>query len=295
MRQLLLISLFATVLFSSCEEPIDDLRVIPSRIVLDGNIQADEQPLVTIWIVDAFGETVTSDILQQSKVTLQSEGSPAIILDLVNFSDTSSTFSTDFIAEAGEKCTLLIQAPGFSDLSSYTEVPKKVVVSSVATGQTGPNGGLLPNGDQFIFPLTFDDTKGKDNYYQVIVTAKNADSTTDDLYSKTIAYNVLPRPSDAKRFRETGWIFSDKDFRDSRFRSEIVILKESVLEFSKPVVSIELRSVSVDYFNFHIQNSRPKSGDLPDHNQSGTIDNVAGGVGLFGAYSSHTSDYELEF
>jgi len=262
---------------------------------MDSRIQADRSPEVSLRVVDGFGKTLKSDALQDSKVTIQAEATAAKTLRLSSFSDSSSTFCTDYLIKAGVRYTLLIQAPGFSDLNSFTEVPDNVVAYTDTSGDKGPNGGLLPKGDRYLLPLVFDDPISEDNYYHVIVTVRDIDSDEDEVISETLAFNILPRPSDAKPFEETSWIFGDKDFAGSRFRSNIVILKESIIKYPKPVVTIELRTVSVDYFNYYIQNSRPKSSDLPPHGQSGSIDNVAGGVGLFGGYSSYESSYQLEF
>ena len=89
-------------------------------------------------------------------------------------------------------------------------------------------------------------------------------------------------------------MFSDETFTNGVFTSEILISKSVVTEYAKPVVTLELRSVSVDYYNYHIQNSIPKNGTLPPHGPTGVIDNVAGGVGLFGGYSSTKTNYVLE-
>lgn len=293
MRFFILTSFLGLVLLSSCEvtKELDN----PKKIVLDSRIQADRSPEVTLKVVDAFGQTLTSDALKDSKITLQAEGSTEIPLELSSFSDVSSSFYADLLIEAGRRYTLLVQTPGFGDLYSFTDVPDKVIAFTDSSGERGPKGGLLPDGDRFLLPYSFGDPVGQDNYYHIVVTARDANSDIEVVLPETLAYTMLPVPSDAKRFEETGWLFGDKDFRGGVFSGKIVILKESVLQFPNPVVTIELRTVSVDYFNYHIQNSRPKSNNLPNHGQAGGIDNVAGGAGLFAGFSSAESTYQLEF
>ena len=295
MRFLIYTCLIGAALLSSCEEVFELNVEIPSEIDIDSRIQAGHTPEVNARVIDGRGQVINYDLLKESHVTIQPEGTGAIDLELSSFSDSSSTFLSEIVIEAGKTYTLTIQSPGLPDVSSVTEVPANVSVRKGSGGTRGPKGGILPDGNFYLLPLVFDDRIQEDNYYHIVVTIRDANSDTEVVDPVTLNFGISPMPSDARRFKETGWLFSDKDFQDNTFDANIRILKEAVLQFPDPVATLELRTVSVDYFNYHIQSSRPKSSNLPNHGQFGTIDNVSGGGGLFGGYSSDKSSYPLEF
>ncbi len=294
MRILSYIGFFGFLLLSSCEEPFS-LPDANTQIVISSFIQADKSPIVTVMVADGFGEIVHSDETDLSKVLITPEGEDQIEFELVSSTDTSSTFSSECIIEAGARYTLLIQTPGFTDLRSITEVPDIVSLRSPDDGDIGPGGGVLPKGEFFHLPIAFDDRIDQKNYYHMVVTIQNADDNLDKVDSKPAPYFLRPEPNDATPFKDRGLMFSDKTFSNDIFSSVVLVPKDFVATYEKPVVTVELRTVSIDYYNYHIQNSTPKSGNLPNHGSAGVIDNVAGGVGLFAGYSSTETSYVLEF
>jgi len=294
MRLLIFTCFLGLLLLGSCEEPFE-LSVDLPQIVINTRVQAGQTPSVTVRVVDGPGNTLTSEELQRSLVTINQEEGEEIEFELGAFSDSSATFHSSHLIEAGKRYTLLIKTPGFADLRSITEVPENLPVRTQSTGATGPNGGLLPKDDIFHLPLSFDDPKDVNNYFHIVVTVRDADTDVEAVEPDVVNFGLFPRPSDAQRYEETGWIFSDDDFTNSVFKSEILVSKELVIQYPKPVVTVELRSLSVDYFNFYVWSSQPKSGNFPTLGQHGATDNIAGGIGLFGGYSSSRSSYVLEY
>lgn len=288
MRTLTLTSLLLSVLLLSCEEPIE--LDVPPQIVLQTRIQAGLSPIVTIRLVDGVGNPINSEVLKESEVSIRPRSAEQITLQSISATDVSSTFTNDFIVEAGETYTLLIKTPGFADLRSVTAVPERIPFRSNNQG----NDVILPNGEFFYIPVAFDDRPDEGNYFHMVLSIRNAESE-EGIASEPLAFRLEPHPTDASPFEDTGWMFSDETFADDTFIADILVPKSLVAEFTKPVVTLDLRSVSVDYYNYHLQNSVPKNGTLPDSGPVGVIDNVAGGVGLFGGYSSTETSYILAF
>ncbi|MFK8056568.1 MAG: DUF4249 family protein [Saprospiraceae bacterium] len=295
MRLLSFTCFLGLLLLSSCED-LANLGIVIPKVVIDTRVEAGKSPEVTVRVVDQYGQTLRSYDLESSTVTLQQDQSEAIVFGLTASSDSSATFSSDCIIEANTRYTLLINSPDLDEVRSITDVPDAVsVIVQDPSGEFGPKGGLLPKDNVFHLPLSFSDVDiGLDNRYHLVVTVIDLTSPESAVDPLEITFGLFPPPSDVSRFNDTGWMFSDKDFRDGIFSAVVLINKEDVVQFAEPSVNVEIRSVSVDYFNFHRQNSRPKSSTLIDLSISGS-NNVEGGTGLFGGVASTNSTFLLEF
>ena len=283
------------LLLCSCEEPLDLGSNIPSQIILQSQIQAGYAPEIRIHVVNGFGETLPSSAVVEAEVLLQPELQNAEALAIIYIDDTSAIYSAPELAiKADTRYTLTIKTPGFADIRSTTDVPANVALRDSPPDNTGPNGGILPSGDIFHLPFAFDDPPGEDNFYHLVATVRDAALPVDNSKATPIAFGLRNRPSDARLVGINSWIFSDRDFVNGAFSTEIMLPLSGVQNLESPVVTMELRNVSINYFNYHIQSSRPKTGNLPDHSSSLPIDNVAGGSGLFGGFSAVEAVYKLE-
>jgi len=295
MRIPFFIVVLSVILFWGCEEPVE-LGIDTKDLVIESRIEAGTSPIVTIRVTNGLGQSVKSENLEESEVFIQLDDEDPITFSLISFSDSSATYTSDCIIQSGSRYTLLIKSPGFRDLRSITDVPDIFTVREITGGDRGPNGGFLPKGNFFDLPIAFDDPEGENNYFHLVVTLIETDSSSESTPRLlTLDYALFPMPQNAKRFNDSGWIFSDDSFKDGVYSGFFRVAKTDVVQFKKPVLTLELRNASVDYFNYHIQNSRPKSEDFPLQGQYSNIDNVAGGTGLFGGYTAKQTTYPLEF
>jgi len=278
----------------SCEEPVD-IGIDTKDLVIESRIEAGANPEVSVRVINGLGETIKSQNLEESEVFIQLNEEEPIAFSITSVSDFTVSYTSDCIIKAGSRYSLLIKSPGFKDLMSITEVPDVFTVRDVTGGDRGPNGGFLAKDDYFELPVVFEDETDKNNYFHLVVSVRDGNAALSNDTSRVIDFGLAPRPRDAKRFNDTGWMFSDDTFENGVFDGVFRVSKSEVVQFSKPIVTLETRSVSVDYFNYHIQNSRPKSDDFIFQGQGGVVDNVAGGTGLFGGYNAIQTNYELEF
>ena len=273
-----------------CEQAVELEGIELSQTVISSRIMAGAPVVVDLRVVNSFGRPSTSKDLDLTEATLSgSDGSSG---DFVVQSATDSTArllldSLDIVG--GLTYTLHLQAPGFAELRSVTTVPAQVQLSSTSNA---PGDGSGVDTTCVRLPLHFEDQLGTQNFYHLIVGISEGGSTLAEKEIQVPARTVLMTAGVELGSKSGAWYFTDQNFREGSFQGEVTIEKSLFKHYQNPVAVVELRSVSRAYYSYYTARSDGRQGE-GSLSSAPQLDNIVGGLGLFGSYSLSLREFTL--
>ena len=252
--------LIAIIFFSSCEEVIEvELNEGDQRIVIEGNIEADQQKaVVEISKSGSFYETNDFEKIKGADVVVLSESGEEF--QLTETSDGKYELD-NFESEVGDIFTLKINNADENDYEAETNVPQVIEIGELTSEKNEGIGGIF-----YLVSCFFQDTKNEKNYYRI--KYKKNDELNNDYF-----------------------VFDDLTF-DGEYAEIVLFINEAE---SGDVIDLELISFDEDSYEYFEQVGDVTNAGLNNsvpYNPQGNINNEA--LGYFGARGSSRDTTVLE-
>ena len=299
MRYLLFTSIAFSLLAVACEEPFELESSIPSELVVESQLRAGSKPIVNLSAVNSLGELQAAGNLGNSYVSLRNSDGRTFVLDLATVADNSASFTTseNEIIISGVTYNLEISAPGYAKLQSRTTVPSVAQVGLPAKAE-GMASSQANGTASIVVPITIRDLSDRQNYYHVLVWAFDRAVVADEDASKMgipVIFEFTNAPTASFQMGSAGWLFSGESFSQGIFTNQLALTAHNLRAMQQPTLSIEVRTVSLDYYSYFLQ--QPESSTIPIPKLGSIIanDNIANGAGVFGSYAVEESIVEISF
>ncbi len=295
-----LLSLFVGTLLlvlSGCEEPVDLATLqVKDQIVIDSRLQSGVTPQITLNLYDGFGDRKNdlTDVLASSVIELQIVGTDTtFLLDTLPLAASihvgARSFRVpDYKVRPGARYKLKVTTPGFPSLSSVTLVPQGAVVDALDSQTFQDLRATIDTIEEALVAFDLADVPGVDNFYHVLVRVSETgalnvqDGGVPAIETRVPLVRDLSGQIDAAK---QGVLFTDADFADRTTRVVATVPVSLLTDYASPVAAIEVRTVSREYYRYYSQQFSTGNNVLPG-TIAGAYDNVSGGAGLFGAFSS---------
>ncbi len=274
----------------SCEQAIDLGGIGAAQIVIESRLKAGAKVRVDVRVIDSFGRPSTSEGLGQTVGSIKGSDGGVGSLYVAAFTDSTAALVLDsVIVREGITYTLELNAPGFAPLKSVTTVPAPVTLSA-ATELAYTVDTLSVRAIEL--PISFADPIEELNYYHLLISIQESDLHSSDQLPRKPQVASLVTKTQSMNSSTGAWYFRDLAFRNGTFAGTVYVDRQDIVGFTKPVAIVELRTVSQAYYNYFISRSKWQN---PEASSTVDIqaDNVVGGSGVFGSYSSSTVQYTL--
>jgi hypothetical protein len=275
----LVLSIFV-LLFISCEkEIILEQDEIAPRIVVNAIISASD----TIWID-----------LSESRPILYEDPLPPILVATAQLVDENETeigtftsdgngkyFLTDVELTAGNTYGLKVNAPDFTDISAFSNLPTLTTITSIDTTTDVPY-------NQIEFTLQFNDNPANKDYYSVMIeyfgSWLDEEGEANDIYWPYFSTNefYVNASSDidgAKYERE--FLFSDESFNGNAV--SFTGLQGRFTSTGEPgYYVITLKTMSEDVYKYKVSYQKYQNSQGPFAEPVQVYSNISEGFGIFG-------------
>jgi hypothetical protein len=287
--------LFSVIVFSACD-PISIGADIPdqsAKICINGIFRPDSTWVVHLtrgkYILDSDADASPNSKyvpLDNATITIY-EGNETIPLEhfdflFSNYFEGGWYRNTSKKPHLGKTYTIKASMPGLGEATATATIPQPVQIEKIETVSIIPDETGVISIDVYI-----KDPEGVPNYYQLFQAGTNTPhneweiKTQDSRYS--ISYDDSPLYGNQSSFKPA--IFNDVGMDGQ-------LLKIPVTVFKDQSVTIQLRSISKEYYQYYTSNFRQSFSDQTTLAQAVYVfSNIENGFGIFAGYSQ--SEYKL--
>ena len=258
-----------------------------SRITIESRLQVGAAVEVSMRVTDSFGATASSSALAETTGVIDGSDGTSGTLYLHDINEDVAKLRLDTLSIAeGVTYTLRLEAPGFAPITSRTTVPRRVVLGAPPERPSGEQVG--PRDSNFVRArLYFEDIPEEESYYHVLVTVVDA---LGDGREAPVAVDLKTDAgtlTDLVSGGATGtpfWLFDDRAFAGGVFDAELLVDAQQVAALAAPEAIVEVRTVSRSYYSY----ARAELAQGVPVSAAAAVarDNVVGGGGLFGSYTT---------
>lgn len=291
---LLFISLWLFLIYS-CEKIIDiDIPERERKIVLNSLITPDS--LIKIHLSESesiLKAGFSMDIIENATVQLYENNSFAALL---LYTGEGCYVSSDFYPREESQYRVEVSVPGKDPVSSSVLIPDTVKIISIDTNIISSNKEWA----ELQVRLKFVDPKEIDNYYIVKAKTFGRDPINPALsgFGPMNVYLESESPIISKYGKpEGGLVFSDKLIDGSTYELSFDLYfypygSDSLSTF----IHFYLQSISESYYYYVVSKAMQEElTDNPFAEPVQVYNNIEGGLGIFGAYSSSVDSFRLNF
>ncbi len=291
---LLFISLWLFLIYS-CEKIIDiDIPDRERKIVLNSLITPDS--LIEIHLSESesiLKAGLSIDIIENASVQLYENNSFATLL---LYTGEGCYVSSDFYPREENQYRVEVSVPGKNPVSSSVLIPDPVKIISIDTNIISSNKEWA----ELQVRLKFVDPKEIDNYYIVKAKTFGRDPINPALsgFGPMNVYLESESPIISQYGKpEGGLVFSDKLIDGSTHELSIDLIfypfgSDSLSTF----IYFYLQSISESYYYYVVSKAMQEElTDNPFAEPVQVYNNIEGGLGIFGAYSSSVDSFRLYF
>jgi len=296
MKKILLLLLFISIclfLIYSCEKIIDiDIPDREKKIVLNSLITPDS--IVKIHLSES--ESILNagfliDIIEDATVQLYENNSFATLL---LYTSEGCYVSSDFYPREENQYRVEVSVPGKDPVSSSVLIPDPVKIISIDT-----NVVIIDEmGAELQVRLKFVDPKEVENYYIVKAKSYGKEPENPALFGPVNVYLESESPIISQYGKpERGLVFSDKLIDGSTYELSFDLYfypygSDSLSTF----IYFYLQSISESYYYYVVSKAMQEElTDNPFAEPVQVYNNIEGGLGIFGAYSSSVDSFRLNF
>ncbi len=266
-----------------CEQAVDLRGLAPAQIVVESRLRAGAAVRVDVRVIDSFGKPTDSEGLEGTTGTITSSVGQVGQLRVTAYSDSTAVLSIDSLDVLElATYTLELDAPGFATLRSVTTVPPSVQLDTLE--QTKPLRDTLRTG-LIEVPVAFEDPTGENNYFHLLIWLRDDHPNSELAEPRRPLRSNLVTPISSLPSLYGSWHFSDFAFRDARFNGSLTFDLADLVDLKYPVAILELRTVTQAYHTYYMSRGLATGGASPIGPDLRT-DNISGGAGVFGSYSS---------
>ena len=301
------LALFSLLLLFGCVEEVElDLPELAPQLVVLSNFTTDQELQVSV----ASTRSAVSDAVEpfiyytEADVRLWNGLDELEVLELV-FPETPESTpyyrAKGFVPQVGVRYTVKVNVEGFDEVTATSEIPAPVSITAVSLDTDIRQGRTQDMSElDFRVRVSFADPAGEANYYHLRFFQELARYRIEGPDTIVNLATTQRRPlavsslSDALPFLtyadQLGILIRD-DVLDgllSEFAFEGSLTFNSQLYLPTNFV-VELRSISKEYYDFHASVARQGQSNGPFSSGIDLADNIGGGVGNFGGFSSSTS------
>lgn len=306
MRFILLI-IACAVLIGCQPGNFDVLPIDPPRLVVQA--EAAEGDPWTVYLTHTYAtlDTLAYYLRQPGNVP----GATMTLYDNGSFSENLTATGPDSVMQKyvgsgspqqGHTYMLKVEAPGYKPITSTYTQPLPVSIGNVEIRTTearyynfNSEGNQGQASYQFDIDIEFTDVTG-DNYYEfALIQSSDPDLKAAAYVSSAYLYS---RKANEQMNRKTrgGSMINDKAFSEQKINLPLAAYLTSFTHddtLDLPYVTIELRSLSKEYYDFKTYLAISNSND-PYAQPALMKTNVEGGLGLFAGYSASRYTFKLE-
>ncbi|GHV08326.1 hypothetical protein FACS1894160_2430 [Bacteroidia bacterium] len=273
------------ILFTSCTSDADfNIPANRGKLVLNSLITPDEPIVVDISASIPITETIYPKIKDAIVLLYEND----VFIDTLTYAD-DRKYKTDYIPKAGATYTLVVNAPGYNQISATDIVPKLTMKAENLTSVSYEYPTIYKDHNvmgTLDFDLT-DDSATELNYYEIQVF--DTFSWGGEVYRATPGYwvsnEVVSLPEDGPHIGSL--LFTNKVFQGKTVHFSIFVAREKC-------PYIKIRKISPAYYEYknawylhdYYKTWRTEDDDVLFKGEPiKMFTNVEGAYGIFASYS----------
>jgi len=296
MKKILLLLLFISIclfLIYSCEKIIDiDIPERERKVVLNSLITPDS--LVEIHLSESesiLKAGFSMDIIENATVQLYENNS---FVTRLLYTGEGCYVSSDFYPREENPYRVEVSVPGKDPVSSSVLIPDPVKIISIDTNIVI----IDKEWAELQVRLKFVDPKEIENYYIVKAKAYGKEPENPALFGPMNVYLESESPIISQYGKpEGGLVFSDKliDGSTHELSFDLYFYPYGSDSLST-LIHFYLQSISESYYYYVVSKAMQEElTDNPFAEPVQVYNNIEGGLGIFGAYSSSVDSFRLYF
>lgn len=301
MKRIATITLTLIILFS-CQENIVDLDIgaSESQLVIGGFINTDSTVIIKISRTVHPLETDAEYGVKDARVTLFENDQPVTHLRYDNNdsdSEVDDVYVSDnqFVPEAGNEYSVLIESEGYTPVRASTSIPEEIEIDHVEIGRTLVQVGDFLNGVNA--SISFQDPPQEENYYSIVIREKRKVYHEYDEFGQPIeasgfvfenrAKPLLPRLDDKIEFNgKSNFEFNVLYLSDVAFEGRLYTYDFLMHAPDGGELTVYLNHITREHYQYGTtsQLQQQESTENPFSQPVQVFTNVDNGLGIFVGY-----------
>lgn len=278
--QIFYLSLSVLVLTISCRKEVKtDDSLFTAYPVINSIIISGKPIKVHVSMASQFSDTKT---ILVDNATVKLYRDKVLVEDLVYIDD--GIYISESIAETSKEYSLIVNVPGFKEITCKTTVPD---VSKISNIKFFPIAGIDNEGETYSgINFDFKTTPTIDQYFEislkVIYYGNTIEGSQVDIVDPILLHEGLPLP-----------VFSNEIIKDSSYSIRYNYYT-GITDNRLPII-LEFRSISKEYYLYLRQKYLYDAGRFPEFGLNSSTafpmySNINEGYGIFAGYSFTVSD-----
>ena len=279
---------------STCERPYNIDSVDDSKLVLNSIFSPDQPMQVSLALSRPILSDSPRDLFGEYVEVIEPNGNVRV-LNKVSESFSKWFVDSTFYPEAGVNYIINASAENFEPVISNNTIPEPVAIlnASIDTFRLLRSSTAVNKTDHWIsFDFQLEDKPGE-HYYHLYAFRQKTHYTTNtgpivyEFFDEYILNDLMIfNNPNGLIYTDNSILFKDEDGGTKNFSFEVGFTYFGSFEAIKKL-RFELRTVSEEYYNFHV--SKRKQELIANDEFAEPIvlfNNIEGGLGLFGGFSS---------
>lgn len=226
--------------------------------------------------------------------------------------DTGSIFSfpSSYLPLAGKTYRLEVKAEGFETVSAEGRIPEPVAIQAEFTGSYKVYQRWGTERKVAEVRLTLHDTPGQSNFYGLVIQSSAEDMSGESLenfghyvYSGDLLFEDgrggFGLDAEENNQRQIGYrknLFTDQTFEGKKKEFLVYVEIDNAREINLQNIYFKLQNLSEDRYKYQITRERARNNEENPFVQPILIhNNVRGGLGIFGTFSTTCDSLKINF